>query len=126
MPDLATSLDSTSTPATRPDYIELVRFLIRPFLESPDSLKVDCELSQQRSRVLIRLAFDGEDRGRVFGRGGRNIQAVRAVLQAVGQSAGHTVHLDIYGGQPSYRDDDHAEGRPSSRPPARRPRSRKD
>lgn len=83
---------------TSPDYVGLVRFLIEPFLESPTSLSVDCEKSHAKERVWIRVAFDGEDKGRVFGRGGRNIQAIRTVIQSVAQAAGQSVHLDIYDG----------------------------
>ncbi len=89
---------SASFKNASPDYIGLVRFLIEPFLESPTSLKVDCEKSNANGRVWIRVAFDGSDKGRVFGRGGRNIQAIRTVIQAAGQAVGQFVHLDIYEG----------------------------
>ena len=81
------------------DYAKLVRFLIQPFLESPDSLSVDCETSPNTARVWIRVAFEGEDKGRVFGRGGRNIQAIRTVITAAATLAGHSVHLDVYGSE---------------------------
>lgn len=96
MPD-AIVTTTQSTASAIPDYVGLVKFLITPFLESPDSLKVDCETFPSRAKVLIRVAFDGEDKGRVFGRGGRNIQAIRTVTQALGRVMGHTVHIDIYG-----------------------------
>lgn len=103
-----------------PDYIGLVRFLVLPFLESPDSLRVDCEISPRTSRVLIRLAFEGEDKGRVFGRGGRNIQAIRTVIQAVAHSAGQVAHLEVFGGNPAERDGPD-ERHTSSRSHPRRP-----
>lgn len=81
-----------------PDYAGLVRFLAQPFLETPDSLKVNCEISS-RSRVWVRLAFEDTDKGRVLGRGGRNIQAIRNVLEGVAKAAGHTALLDVYGTQ---------------------------
>lgn len=96
-----------------PDYAGLVRFLIAPFLESADALKVDCEIAPRPRRVLIRLAFEGEDKGRVFGRGGRNIQAVRTILQAVAQTVDYTAHLDIYGTQ-----SDRPSGESAARPRA--------
>lgn len=112
-----------------PNYEGLIRFLIQPFLESPESLRVDCELSQNRSRVWVRLAFEGSDKGRVYGRGGRNIQAIRTVLEAVARTAGHSAHLDVYGSAPHGRDgsserggDSRGEahhGRPSRRPSPR-------
>lgn len=82
-----------------PDYNELVRFLVQPFLESSDSLSVDCEISPSTARVWVRVAFEGEDKGRVFGRGGRNIQAIRTVIAAAAELAGNSVYLDIYGSQ---------------------------
>lgn len=78
------------------DYAKLVRFLFQPLLESQDSLSVDCETSQNTARIWIRVAFEG-DKGRVFGRGGRNIQAIRTVITAAATLAGHSVYLDIYG-----------------------------
>ncbi|HEY9748703.1 MAG TPA: KH domain-containing protein [Allocoleopsis sp.] len=89
---------STPSRSANPNYAGLVRFLIQPFLESPESLKVDCEISTSRPRIWIRLAFDSSDKGRVFGRGGRNIQAIRTVLEAAAQSSGQAVYLDIFGG----------------------------
>lgn len=83
----------------KPDYAELVKFLVKPFLESPDSLSVDCEISHNTARVWIRVAFESEDKGRVFGRGGRNIQAIRTVIAAAAELAGHSAYLDIYGSQ---------------------------
>jgi len=94
----------TSHIAAIPDYAGLVRFLVQPFLESPDCLSVDCEISPNTARVWIRVAFEGEDKGRVFGRGGRNIQAIRTVMAAAAASSGHVVYLDIYGSQAQERE----------------------
>lgn len=87
----------TPTSETKTDYAELVRFLVKPFLETPDSLRVDCESRPQKARVWIRLAFAASDKGRVFGRGGRNIQAIRTVVEAAAKAAGQSIYLDIYG-----------------------------
>ncbi|WP_326520705.1 KH domain-containing protein [Leptothoe spongobia] len=80
-----------------PDFEALVRFLLTPFLESPEALRLDFEPLSNGQRLWIRVAFDGEDKGRVFGRGGRNIQAIRKVLKATGALHGCAVHLDVYG-----------------------------
>jgi predicted RNA-binding protein YlqC (UPF0109 family) len=103
-----------------PNYAELVKFLVQPFLELPESLRVDCEVSHSRAKVWVRLAFEGSDKGRVFGRGGRNIQAIRTVLEAAAQAAGYTAHLDIYGATSHSRDGDIALDA-SEKPPSRRP-----
>ncbi|WP_225886413.1 KH domain-containing protein [Leptolyngbya sp. PCC 6406] len=88
-----------------PDYPAMVRFLMEPFLEVTDSLKIDCETAANASKVWVRVAFEGDDRGRVFGRGGRNIQAIRTVLRATAAIAGQVAHLDVYGMSPA--DEEH-------------------
>lgn len=105
-----------------PDYAGLIRFLVQPFLESPDALKIDCEVLANRSRVWVRLAFEGTDKGRVFGRGGRNLQAIRTVVEGVAKSAGQMVTLDIYGGHNREDSDDRSPSRPSPKSAPRRPR----
>ena len=96
-----------------PDYPGLVRFLIEPFLESANSLSIDCETSENAARVWIRIAFEGEDKGRVFGRGGRNIQVIKTVVAAAAACAGHSAYLDVYGSQSNSFEED--QGRDSTR-----------
>ena len=110
---------------TNPDYVELVRFLIQPFLDSPESLSIDCEMSDTRKRAWIRIAFESSDKGKVFGRGGRNIQAIRTVIAAAAQAAGQSVYLDIYGSTAGTReglsfDDDTEERLPPPKPREKR------
>jgi uncharacterized protein len=69
-----------------PDYIGLV-----------NSLVVDCEQLQYTPKIWLRVAFEGNDRGKVFGRGGRNIHAIRSVLATAATAAGQSLYLDIYG-----------------------------
>lgn len=101
---------SSPLPISSPNYVELVRFLLQPFLDAPDSLIVDCEVLPSKSRVWIRLAFEGTDKGRVYGRGGRNLQAIRAVLAASAQAVGQSVYLDIYGSNAGYSEKDNNSG----------------
>ena len=110
------------------DYAEVIRFLIGPFLDSSDSLRINCETNPRNGRVLIRLAIEGEDKGKVFGRGGRNIQAVRTTLQAVSKAVEQKVHLEVYGSESGRRKNDRPSGgggrRSSPSPPRRTPRPR--
>lgn len=110
-----------SPSAVNPDYAGLVTFLVEPFLETPESLKVDCEISVNRSRVWVRIAFDGTDKGRVFGRGGRNIQAIRSVLEGVAKAAGYSAYLDIFGSQSSRESEEGASASPRSESQSSRP-----
>lgn len=80
----------------KPDYDGLVRFLIEPLLESPHLFSFDCEQLSSTKRVWIRLVFDDNEKGKVYGRGGRNIQAVRTTLETAAQLAGDTLYLEVY------------------------------
>ena len=107
--------DSSGAKKT-PDYAQLTHFLLQPFLENPESLSIDAEFSQVRAKVWIRVAFGEDDRGRIFGRGGRNIHAVRAVLEGIAKASGHSAHLEVYGG---WGHGHSVEEQPSRRPPRR-------
>ncbi|WP_071591932.1 KH domain-containing protein [Baaleninema simplex] len=128
------SSSKLSLPATpnSPDFVGLVRFSIEPFLESPESLSVDCEYSSSKPQVWVRVAFDEGDRGRVFGRGGRNITAIHNTLSAIAKTAGRSLVLDVFGGAEFHREPDSPKPRNggsvdrhprSQRSPRRRPRS---
>jgi hypothetical protein len=112
-------------PTTSPDFAGLVRFLMEPFLDSPQSLSVDCEFSQTRKRVWIRIAFESSDKGKVFGRGGRNIQAIRTVIAAAALSAGQSVYLDIYGSALGGREEMSFDEDDSERLPAPKTREKR-
>ncbi len=106
---------------TSPNYVGLVKFLMQPFLETPESLSVDCEISSTLKRAWIRIAFESSDKGKVFGRGGRNIQAIRTVIAAAAELTGQSVYLDIYGSTPGREGMSVEEDQQERRPP---PRSR--
>ncbi len=86
---------SSHNPKT-PDYLKLVEFLIEPLLESPKSLSIDCEKTNSSQKVWIRLAIDEVDKGRIYGRGGRNIQAIHTVLITAASTVGQSLYLDIH------------------------------
>ncbi|XGV98814.1 MAG: KH domain-containing protein [Leptolyngbya sp. BL-A-14] len=112
--------------AAEPNYAGLVKFLVQPFLELPESLKVDCEVSPNKGKVWVRVAFEGSDKGRVFGRGGRNIQAIRSVLEAAARAAGYSAYLDVFGGTAQANDGDHDRQDTADKPPPRRPSTGKE
>ncbi|MEL6502716.1 MAG: KH domain-containing protein, partial [Cyanobacteria bacterium J06623_1] len=97
-----------------PDYEKLARFLIEPFLENPQSLSLNSEVNPQSKKIWLRVAFDKSDRGKVFGRGGRNIQAIRTTIQTAASAHGETVFLDIYSDEPPQSDDSNRRERSAS------------
>jgi uncharacterized protein len=115
------------SPTNSPDYEQLVKFLFKPFLSATETLAVNCEYTVERNRVWLRVAFVGNDQSNAFGRGGRNIQAIRAVLQAAATGANQSIHLDVYGSNSSSRQEEpeRVDPRPSeNRPPRIAPNRR--
>jgi uncharacterized protein len=126
--------EGTNLTAPSPDFVELARFLLGPLVDGADQLHLDCEVLAGGKKLCLRAAIDGSDRGRVLGRGGRNIQAIRTVLQAAALP-GQTVHLEIFGVEPEAIGDRTADravapaaaptpnpNRPPVPPPKRRPK----
>lgn len=85
------------------DYSALVEFLLTPFLDLPNALRVHTEFRAKQSKAWIRVAFDANDKGRVLGRGGRTIQSIRSIVEAAGQNQGQLVTLEIFGERDTQR-----------------------
>jgi uncharacterized protein len=102
--EITGSPKAPSSPANSPDFVELARFLLSPLVDGADQIHLDCEVLAGGRKLSLRAAIEGNDRGRVLGRGGRNIQAIRTVLQAAAQT-GQTVHLEIFGTEPEGQGD---------------------
>ncbi len=91
--------DNTQTPQlTTTDFEALARFLMGPFLDKPEELKFHVEKLAGGKKLWLRAAFnEEEDKGRVFGRGGRNIKAMRNVMMAAAKQSDITVNLNVFG-----------------------------
>lgn len=98
-----------------PDFSGLVKFLVEPFLDVPEALRIDCEQNTVQAKVWIRVAFSGDERGKVFGRGGRNIQAIRNVVRATAALWGWSAYFDVFGAS----EHEGSEARKNERPPRR-------
>lgn len=95
MPNTEISTSQTQEPS--PNYGRLAKFLITPLLESPDSICVDCEAISSTNKVWLRLAVDDAEKGKVFGRGRRNLDAIRTILHTAAQQANQSLYVDVYG-----------------------------
>jgi uncharacterized protein len=76
------------------NYVALVQFLIEPLLEDKTDLKVDCESTP--NRTWLRVAFSPKDKGRVFGKGGRTIQAIRQMVVTAAKLTDRHASIEIY------------------------------
>jgi predicted RNA-binding protein YlqC (UPF0109 family) len=62
------------------DYTELVGYIIKSIVARPDDVRISMVEGERTNRVEVSLSE--EDVGKVIGRGGRNIDAIRAVVRA--------------------------------------------
>jgi predicted RNA-binding protein YlqC (UPF0109 family) len=74
-------------------YQELVAYIVKGLVDHPDQVVV----SELRDGPLVTLALTvgPEDGGRVIGRNGRVINAVRTVVQAVATPKGERIAIEV-------------------------------
>ncbi len=72
---------------------ELVEFLARSLVDSPDQVEVSESETPEGLHVALRVAPD--DMGKIIGRGGRVIRALRAVIKAAAVRNGQRVELEV-------------------------------
>ena len=75
---------------------DLLLWLTRELVEHPDEVRVD---AVERDRaVVLEVAVDPADLGRVIGRGGKTARALRTVVDATARREGRRVVVDILDG----------------------------
>jgi predicted RNA-binding protein YlqC (UPF0109 family) len=75
------------------DYSELVSYIIKSIVSKPEDVSVMLVEGDRTNRVEVRLA--PEDVGKVIGRGGRNIDAIRSVVRAAALKNHDRVMVEI-------------------------------
>jgi predicted RNA-binding protein YlqC (UPF0109 family) len=73
---------------------ELLEYLARSIVEAPDRVRVE-EFEEDDGTIVLELSVDGDDYGRVIGRGGRTAQALRTVVKAAAVKDNRRVLVDI-------------------------------
>jgi uncharacterized protein len=68
---------------------ELVEYIVRQLVEEQEPVKVITK--QENSVLLIQVTVDSKDRGRIIGRDGQTIKALRAFLGCVAPAGTHIV-----------------------------------
>ena len=75
------------------DYAELATFIVKSMVADPDQVQVRVRPGGRQSVVEIKVAPD--DMGKIIGKGGRNIDALRAVIRAAGLRHRQRVQVDV-------------------------------
>jgi len=72
---------------------ELLEFLVRSLVDDPQAVKID-EL-ENGGEALLRIHVAQGDVGKVIGRQGRTVKAIRAVLGVLERRLGKRVQVEI-------------------------------
>ena len=73
---------------------ELVAELARRLVDEPDAVRVE-EVEEEDGTLLLQLYVAEGDVGKVIGRQGRLVRALRTIVRAGGVEAGRRLQLEI-------------------------------
>ena len=73
---------------------DLVEYLARALVDNPDEVKVDT-YEEDDGTIVYELRVAEEDVGKVIGRNGRTVNALRTVVRAAAVRDGRRVLVDV-------------------------------
>ena len=76
------------------DLVGLVRTLVEPIIEFEDDLEI-VQSEQGDGNLLIEVRVNEEDTGKVIGRQGRVIKAIRTLARAAAARSGEHVDVEL-------------------------------
>ena len=81
--------------ASTPDTEALVRFLVTSLVDVPEAVVVETKESDET--LTFEITLDHTDVGKVIGRQGRIIKAIRTLARAAGSTANRHVEVEVLG-----------------------------
>ena len=72
---------------------EFLRYVVRKLVEYPDEVVLNSR--QEIGRTLFQISLAVSDVGRLIGKGGGTVQAIRTLLNMAAEKKGQRVSLDI-------------------------------
>jgi predicted RNA-binding protein YlqC (UPF0109 family) len=75
------------------DYADLTRFITEHIVANKDAVSV-AAIPRGRT-TIIEVSVAEEDMGKMIGKGGRNIEAIRAVVRAAGLRKHERVQVEL-------------------------------
>lgn len=73
--------------------VEFVRFVVSKLVENPEDVDVQTETDEQRMKLLVKCHKD--DVGKVIGKRGKTVSAIRALANGAARRAGRKVSIDV-------------------------------
>jgi predicted RNA-binding protein YlqC (UPF0109 family) len=72
---------------------DLLAYIARGLVDRPDEVKV--EAFEEDDALVLELSVAEDDTGKVIGRSGRTVNAIRSVMRACGAKQGRRVLVDV-------------------------------
>ena len=73
---------------------DLLEYLARSVVDKPEQVTVE-GFDEEDGTIVLELHVADDDAGKVIGRGGRTVAALRTVMKAAGTRDGHRVLVDV-------------------------------
>lgn len=77
-----------------PDYGAIVEYIVRRLVNQPDKVSVTTE-QNDAGAVMVTISTASDDVGRVIGKRGATINAIRLVAKAASVKPGEKVDVDL-------------------------------
>ena len=72
---------------------DLLMFIVKAMVDSPENVKVNVVQSQQAT--ILELYVESKDRGKIIGKQGKNASAIRHILNVAAKKENKRVILEI-------------------------------
>ncbi len=72
---------------------DLVEFIVKKLVKKPEEVSVSSNESEEG--IVLQLKVDKDDMGRVIGKNGKTIKAIRTMLNIASAKNGKRVNLEI-------------------------------
>ena len=73
---------------------ELLEYLVRALVDDPDDVSIE-PYDEDDGTLVLEVHVGEDDAGKVIGRGGRTVDALRTVLRACSARAARRVVIDV-------------------------------
>jgi predicted RNA-binding protein YlqC (UPF0109 family) len=73
---------------------EFIEFIAKQLVDKPDKVSVEETIPDEHT-IEINLKVDNSDMGKVIGKHGNTVNAMRTLLMAVGAKGGHRAKLQV-------------------------------
>ena len=74
---------------------DLVEYIVCGLVDNEDAISLD--VTDREDGALIEVSCSEQDAGRIIGRNGRTIKAIRTLARALGQRVGTAVDVEVVG-----------------------------